>query len=220
MKNSKKLQGKQITQKRGRFAEVEMEVRDMQKMQSNLMAYSNRESVNDDKHLKTNINLMDKVLERSNMLLALKRVMKNKGSHGVDNMKIDELREHVIKHWDTIKSKILEGRYNPSPVRRVEIPKPDGGMRLLGIPTVQDRMIQQAIAQILNKVYDPIFSENSYGFRPNKSAKLAIIKAKENINNGNKWVVDMDLEKFFDTVNHDILMRKLAKRIKDKMLLR
>ncbi|MGL5067865.1 MAG: group II intron reverse transcriptase/maturase [Sarcina sp.] len=220
MENSKNLRRKQITQNRGHFAEVEMEFQDMQKTQSNSVALPNRESVNDDNHLKTNINLIDKVLERNNMLLALKRVEKNKGSHGVDNMNVDELRKHIIKHWDTIKSKILKGRYKPSPVRRVEIPKTDGGVRLLGIPTVQDRMIQQAVAQILNKIYEPIFSESSYGFRPNKSAKLAILKAKENINKGNKWVVDMDLEKFFDTVNHDILMNKLSKQVKDKILLK
>ena len=220
MENSKNLQRKQITRDRGHFAEVEMEFQDRQKMQSNSVALPNRESVNDDSHLKNNINLIDKVLERNNMLLALKRVEKNKGSHGVDDMKIDELRKHIVKHWDTIKSKILNGKYNPSPVRRVEIPKADGGIRLLGIPTVQDRMIQQAIAQILNKIYEPIFSDNSYGFRPNKSARMAMFKAKENINKGNRWVVDMDLEKFFDTVNHDILMDKLSKKVDDKILLK
>ncbi len=111
-------------------------------------------------------------------------MIRNKGSHGVDGMKVDELREHIKKHWETIKAKLLEGTYNPSPVRRVEIPKPDGGIRLLGIPTVLDRMIQQAIAQVLNPIYEPIFSDNSYGFRPRRSAKQAIMKCKEYINEG------------------------------------
>ncbi|NME84418.1 group II intron reverse transcriptase/maturase, partial [Clostridium sp. SM-530-WT-3G] len=163
--------------------------------------------------------LLEEVLERKNMLSALKRVISNKGSHGVDGMKIDELREHIQKHWNTIKAKLLETRYNPSPVRRVEIPKPDGGVRLLGIPTVQDRLIQQAIAQVLSRIYEPSFSNNSFGFRPHRGAKDAIRKSKEYINQGNRWVVDMDLEKFFDKVNHDILMSKLEKKIKDRRLL-
>ena len=154
------------------------------------------------------------------LLEAMYKVIRNKGSHGVDNMKADELREHVINTWNTVKSKLLEGKYNPSPVRRVEIPKPDGGIRLLGIPTVQDRMIQQAIAQILNEIYEPIFSKSSYGFRPGRGAKDAIKKSEEYINQGNKWVVDMDLEKFFDKVNHNILVRKLERRIKDQRLIK
>ncbi len=135
-------------------------------------------------------------------------------------MRVDELRTFIIDKWLTIKQKLLEGRYKPSPVRRVEIPKPDGGIRLLGIPTVLDRLIQQAIAQELNKIYDPTFSESSYGFRPKKSAKQAITKAKEYINQGYKWVVDMDLEKFFDKVNHDILMERLSRKIKDRRVLK
>lgn len=218
--DSKNLHRKQITQNRGRLEEVEMEFRDNRGMQSNSVALPNRESVNDDNHLNNNIRLIDKVLEDDNILMALQRVEKNKGSHGVDGMKIDELQEHIEKHWTAIKSKILEGKYNPSPVRRVEIPKADGDVRLLGIPTVQDRMIQQAIAQVLSKIYEPYFSESSYGFRPRRSAKQAICKAKFNINCGYKWVVDMDLEKFFDTVNHDILMNKIAQRVKDKALLK
>jgi group II intron reverse transcriptase/maturase len=198
--------------------EVEVELRDKQKMPSNSMALSNRESV-DDESFDTS-KLLEEVLERNNMLQALQRVLRNKGSHGVDGMKTDELWGHIKEHWASIKTKLLEGKYNPSPVRRVEIPKPDGGIRLLGIPTVQDRMIQQAIAQVLNKIYEPIFSESSYGFRPNRSAKNAIIKSKEYINEGNRWVVDMDLEKFFDKVNHDILMSKLEKKIKDRRLLK
>ena len=151
MDKSKKLQRRQKTQYRDQVVEVEVELQGKSKVQSNSMVLPNRESVNDGA-FDTSM-LLEEVLERSNMLLALKRVTSNKGSHGVDGMKTDELREHVRKHWSTIKAKILESKYNPSPVRRVEIPKPDGGIRLLGIPTVQDRLIQQAISQVLTKIY-------------------------------------------------------------------
>ena len=164
--------------------------------------------------------LLNQILSRENMLLALKRVEQNKGSHGVDMMPVQNLRLHIVENWLSIKEAILKGTYEPMPVRRVEIPKPDGGVRLLGIPTVTDRLIQQAIAQVLSKVYDPTFSENSYGFRPNRSAHDAVRKAKEYIRDGHRWVVDMDLEKFFDKVNHDRLMSTLAKRIQDKPLLK
>lgn len=217
MDKSKKLQRKQKTQYRDQVVEVEVELQGKSKVQSNFMVLPNRESVNDET-FDTSM-LLEEVLERNNMLLALKRVISNKGNHGVDGMKIDELREHIKKHWDTIKAKILESKYNPSPVRRVEIPKVDGGVRLLGIPTVQDRLIQQAIAQILSRIYEPLFSNNSFGFRPRRGAKDAVTKSKQYINEGNRWVIDMDLEKFFDKVNHDILMGKLEKKIKDKRLL-
>lgn len=217
MDKSKKLQRKQKTQYRDQVVEVEVELQGKSKVQSNFMVLPNRESVNDET-FDTSM-LLEEVLERNNMLLALKRVISNKGSHGVDGMKIDELREHIKKHWDTIKAKILESKYNPSPVRRVEIPKVDGGVRLLGIPTVQDRLIQQAIAQILSRIYEPLFSNNIFGFRPRRGAKDAVTKSKQYINEGNRWVIDMDLEKFFDKVNHDILMGKLEKKIKDKRLL-
>lgn len=164
--------------------------------------------------------LLNQILSRENMLQALKRVEQNKGSHGVDMMPVQNLRQHIAENWLSIKEAILKGTYEPMPVRRVEIPKPDGGVRLLGIPTVTDRLIQQAIAQVLSKVYDPTFSENSYGFRPNRSAHDAARKAKEYIRDGYRWVVDMDLEKFFDKVNHDRLMGTLAKRIQDKPLLK
>ncbi|WP_096552415.1 group II intron reverse transcriptase/maturase [Ureibacillus thermosphaericus] len=164
--------------------------------------------------------LLNQILSRENMLQALKRVEQNKGSHGVDMMPVQNLRQHIVENWLSIKEAILKGTYEPMPVRRVEIPKPDGGVRLLGIPTVTDRLIQQAIAQVLSKVYDPTFSENSYGFRPNRSAHDAVRKAKEYIRDGHRWVVDMDLEKFFDKVNHDRLMGTLAKRIQDKPLLK
>lgn len=217
MDKSKKLQRKQKTQYRDQVVEVEVELQGKSKVQSNFMVLPNRESVNDET-FDTSM-LLEEVLESNNMLLALKRVISNKGSHGVDGMKIDELREHIKKHWDTIKAKILESKYNPSPVRRVEIPKVDGGVRLLGIPTVQDRLIQQAIAQVLSRIYEPLFSNNSFGFRPRRGAKDAVTKSKQYINEGNRWVIDMDLEKFFDKVNHDILMGKLEKKIKDKRLL-
>lgn len=218
MNNLSKLQRKQTTQYGGRLVEVEVELQGKQGALSNNLALSKGERENN--VVDDTSNLLDRVLARDNMLIAMKRVIANKGSHGVDGMKTDELRNFVINNWLSIKQKLLEGRYKPSPVRRVEIPKPNGGIRLLGIPTVFDRLIQQAIAQELTKIYEPTFSENSYGFRPNKSAKQAILKAKEYINEGYKWVVDIDLEKFFDTVNHDILMERLSRKIKDKRLLK
>ncbi|MFD1032256.1 group II intron reverse transcriptase/maturase [Metaplanococcus flavidus] len=163
--------------------------------------------------------LMEQILSRENLIRALNRVVRNKGSHGVDEMPVQNLRAHVIEHWDTMKMELLSGTYQPQPVRRVEIPKPDGGMRLLGIPTVIDRFIQQAIAQVLSSIYDPTFSDHSYGFRPKRSAHGAVKKAKEFMMEGNRWVVDIDLEKFFDRVNHDKLMGQLTKRIEDKRLL-
>ncbi|MGJ7034439.1 reverse transcriptase domain-containing protein, partial [Anoxybacillus eryuanensis] len=164
--------------------------------------------------------ILNQILSRENMLLALKRVEQNKGSHGVDMMPVQNLRTHIVENWQFIKEAILKGTYEPKPVRRVEIPKSDGGVRLLGIPTVTDRLIQQAIAQVLSKIYDPMFSEHSYGFRPNRSAHDAVRKAQGYIKEGYRWVVDIDLEKFFDQVNHDRLMSTLAKRIHDKPLLK
>jgi RNA-directed DNA polymerase len=164
--------------------------------------------------------LLSQILSRENMLLALKRVEQNKGSHGVDKMPVQNLRQHLVENWTSVREAILKGAYEPMPVRRVEIPKPDGGVRLLGIPTVTDRLIQQAIAQILSKIYDPTFSDHSYGFRPNRSAHDAVRKAKGYIKEGYRWVVDMDLEKFFDKVNHDRLMSRLVKRVEDKPLLK
>lgn len=164
--------------------------------------------------------LMERILSRENLLSALKRVERNKGSHGVDEMPVQNLRKHILEHWESMKMELLEGTYKPQPVRRVEIPKPDGGVRLLGIPTVTDRLIQQAIAQVLTTLYDPTFSEHSYGFRPKRSAHGAIRKAKGYMQEGNRWVIDIDLEKFFDKVNHDRLMGTLSKRIEDKRLLK
>lgn len=218
MDDSNQLRRKQTTKYLGHFEEVQVETGDHQGALSNDSVLTKRERENN-VEIETS-NLLERILARENMILAMKRVIKNKGSHGVDGMRCDELRTNVVKHWDTIKLKLLDGTYKPSPVRRVEIPKPDGGKRLLGIPTVIDRMIQQAIAQELNKIYEPTFSEQSYGFRPKRSQHMAIKKAKEHINKGYKWVVDMDLEKFFDTVQHDVLMNKLSKKIKDKRVLK
>ncbi|MBM7650566.1 group II intron reverse transcriptase/maturase [Bacillus ectoiniformans] len=163
--------------------------------------------------------MMERLLSRENLLSALQRVEKNKGSHGVDEMPVKFLRAHLLQHWQEIRYSIEAGTYEPMPVRRVEIPKPNGGIRLLGIPTVTDRFIQQAIAQILTPIYDPSFSEHSYGFRPRRRAHDAVREAKGYIEEGHRWVVDMDLEKFFDKVNHDRLMGILAKRVKDKTIL-
>lgn len=218
MNNSNKLQGKQITKYLGRLEKVQVETGDNQGMLSKDLAFSKREREND-VEIETS-NLLEKILARENMTLAMKRVIKNDGSHGVDGMRCDELRTNAAKHWNKIKIKILEGTYKPSPVRRTEIPKPDGSKRLLGIPTVIDRMIQQAMAQELNKIYEPTFSESSYGFRPGRSQHMAMKQAKDHINEGHKWVIDMDLEKFFDTVQHDVLMNKLSKKIEDKRVLK
>ncbi|AMX82480.1 group II intron reverse transcriptase/maturase [Geobacillus subterraneus] len=163
---------------------------------------------------------MKQVLSRENLLRALKQVEKNKGSHGTDGMSVKDLRRHLVEHWDVIRRALEEGTYEPCPVRRVEIPKPNGGVRLLGIPTVTDRFIQQAIAQVLTPIFAPSFSEHSYGFRPGRRGHDAVKKAKQYIQEGYTWVVDIDLEKFFDRVNHDKLMGILAKRIPDKILLK
>jgi RNA-directed DNA polymerase len=164
--------------------------------------------------------LMEAAVATANMRRALKRVVANKGSPGVDGMTIAELPAYLRKEWPRLRQELLAGRYQPQPVRRVEIPKPDGGTRQLGIPAVVDRLIQQAILQVLDPLYDPSFSPHSYGFRPGRSAHQALEQAREYVAGGNGWVVDLDLEKFFDRVNHDILMGRLAKRIDDKRLLR
>jgi RNA-directed DNA polymerase len=160
------------------------------------------------------------VVERKNLTAALKRVTQNKGAPGIDGMKVEELLPYLNKEWSIIKEELLLGTYNPKPVRRSEIKKPDGGVRLLGIPTVLDRFIQQAIQQILTPIFDPTFSDSSYGFRPGRGAKMAVKKAQEYIKDGNVYVVDTDLEKFFDRVNHDILMGIIAKRIEDKRIIK
>ncbi len=163
--------------------------------------------------------MMERILSYQNVTSSLERVERNKGSHGVDGMSVKNLRSHLMEHWGTIRSELINGTYFPQPVRRVEIPKPNGGVRKLGIPTVIDRFIQQAIAQVLNKEFDPLFSIQSYGFRPNKRGHDAVRQAKRYIKEGYRWVVDIDLEKFFDKVNHDRLMRILSYRIKDPKVL-
>lgn len=159
--------------------------------------------------------LLEKILSKDNMNTAFKRVKANKGASGIDDKTVDELLQYLKENGEQIREDIRNGRYNPKAVRRVEIPKADGGKRKLGIPTVVDRVIQQAIAQQLSIIYEPIFSENSYGFRPNRSAQDAVLKAKEIMNNGYKWVVDLDLEKFFDTVNQDLLISIIRKTVNE-----
>jgi RNA-directed DNA polymerase len=163
--------------------------------------------------------LMERALTRANMLAALKRVRRNKGSAGVDRMTIEDLPEQLKKQWPRIREQLLDGSYEPQPVRRVEIPKANGGKRQLGIPTVIDRLIQQAVLQVLQPVFEPTFSEHSYGFRPGRSAHQAVRKARKYVEAGHHYVVDVDLEKFFDHVDHDVLMGKLAKRVADKRVL-
>src|SRR5258706_629947 len=167
-----------------------------------------------------NQRVMEEVCERENRREALKRVRANKGSPGLDGMTVDELPEYLEQHWPAIREQLLSGTYEPKPVKRVEIPKPEGGMRKLGIPTVLDRFVQQAVQQVLQKQWDPTFSEHSYGFRPGRSAKQAVAQAQRYIAEGYGWVVDFDLEKFFDRVNHDKLMGAIAKRVGDKRLLK
>ena len=164
--------------------------------------------------------LLERVLHRDNLNLAYKRVKRNGGSHGIDGMEVDELLPYLREHGESIRERLREGKYKPEPVRRVEIPKPDGGVRLLGIPTVLDRMIQQAIAQVLTPIFEKEFSDYSYGFRPGRSAHQAVRQARVYISEGYKVVVDIDLEKFFDRVNHDKLMNLLSRGIGDKRLLR
>ena len=154
--------------------------------------------------------LLEEILARHNMLNALAKVEANKGAAGIDGMEVSSLRNHLKKEWHLIKSLLLDSTYKPMPVRGVNIPKPDGGVRTLGIPTVLDRLIQQAVAQKLSPIFDSEFSDCSYGFRPKRCAHDAVLKAKEYVEAGYKWVVDIDIEKFFDRVNHDMLMARVA----------
>jgi RNA-directed DNA polymerase len=163
---------------------------------------------------------MEAIVERDNLRKALAQVKRNKGAPGIDGMTVEELGPHLKEHWLTIRAQLLAGTYKPQPVRRVEIPKASGGMRALGIPTVLDRFIQQAVMQVLQADWDRTFSERSFGFRPGRSAHQAVAKAQEYIASGHGFVVDLDLEKFFDRVNHDILMGLVAKRVADKRVLK
>jgi RNA-directed DNA polymerase len=164
--------------------------------------------------------LMERVLDRGNMIGALRQVRSNDGSPGVDRMDVEALCGYLKQHWPRIRQKLLEGCYQPQPVRRVVIPKPNGGQRPLGIPTVLDRLIQQALLQVLQRDWDASFSEHSYGFRPNRSAHQAVARAQAYLREGYSWVVDMDLEKFFDRVNHDKLMSLVRRRVTDKRVLK
>jgi RNA-directed DNA polymerase len=166
------------------------------------------------------MSLMEAVVERGNMWEAYRKVVGNKGAAGVDTMTVEELKPCLQKHWPETKEKLVNGSYQPQPVLRVEIPKPGGGIRKLGIPTVLDRLIQQALLQVLSPLFDPDFSESSYGFRPGRSAQQAVLKAREHVTMTRRWVVDIDLEKFFDRVNHDILMSRVARKVKDRRVLR
>jgi RNA-directed DNA polymerase len=167
-----------------------------------------------------NENLLERVLSRDNVQKAWKRVKANKGAPGIDNMSIDDFPEFARARWDSIRDSLMAGTYQPSPVKRVEIPKPTGGTRPLGIPTVLDRVIQQAIYQVLMPIFDPDFSEFSDGFRPGRSAHDAVRKVRDYIRQGYRMAVDMDLSKFFDRVNHDVLMHRVARKIRDKRILR
>jgi RNA-directed DNA polymerase len=164
--------------------------------------------------------MMEEVCERENCLQAYKRVKSNKGSPGIDGMTVEQLPGHLKEHWPAIREQLLSGTYKPQPVKRVEIPKPDGGVRQLGIPTVLDRMVQQAVMQVLQGRWDAEFSEHSHGFRPGRSAHQAVAKAQKYVASGRRWVVDLDLEKFFDRVNHDKLMAAVARRVADKRVLK
>ena len=168
----------------------------------------------------TSERLMEEICERDNCKQALRRVKGNRGAPGIDGMTVEELPEHLRKHWLEIREQLFAGTYRPQPVKRVEIPKPGGGKRNLGVPTVVDRFVQQIVLQVLQRHWDPTFSEHSFGFRPGKSAHQAITKAQQYQADGYRWVVDLDLEKFFDRVNHDRLMTTLARRIVDKRVLR
>lgn len=170
--------------------------------------------------VRVNESLMEAVVEKENMVAAMARVRSNRGAPGVDGMTVDELEMHLRTAWPVIKWELLHGGYQPSPVRGVEIPKPGGkGVRQLGIPTVVDRLVQQALHQVLEPLFDPDFSARSYGFRPGRSAHQAVVQAREYVSEGRRWVVDIDLEKFFDRVNHDILMERVSRKVRDKRVL-
>ena len=165
-------------------------------------------------------NMLEEILDIRNVTRALKQVTANKGAGGIDGMQTDELRDYLNAHWQTLRTSILEGNYKPQPVKKVEIPKPQGGTRMLGIPTVIDRLLQQAIAQWLSTKYEEEFSSYSYGFREKRNAHQGVLQAQQNLNDGFEWVVELDLEKFFDKVHHDRLMSTLAKKITDKRILK
>jgi len=216
LKDSRRIQRKQTTSYEGCLSEVGVEPRGMTGAQRILPA----ETDGQDNGKAGTFGLLERVLSRENLNAAYKQVVRNKGSHGIDGMKVDELLPYLKENGNKLIEELKAGTYRPKPVRRVEIPKPDGGVRLLGIPTVIDRMLQQAIAQVLTPIFDPGFSDNSFGFRPGRSAHQAIKRAQEYMNEGYDWVVDIDLAKYFDTVNHDKLMALVARKVKDKRVLK
>jgi len=163
---------------------------------------------------------MEQVVERSNLRLAYRRVVGNKGAGGVDGVTVTEFADWLKLHWPSVKAALLAGRYLPRPVRRVDIPKPSGGVRTLGVPTLVDRLIQQALHQVLQPRFEPTFSDGSFGFRPGRGAHQAVCRAQAHIRAGKRWVVDLDLEQFFDRVNHDVLMARVARRVRDRRVLR
>ena len=216
MNLSKREQQLQKTSYEGCLEEIRLEAERVPRVHSSDLANSSKKA-------RTEIctkNLLERIVSSENMNKALKRVERNKGSHGIDGMQTDTLRSYLTENGKALVLEILEGRYKPKPVRKVEIPKPDGGKRGLGIPVVVDRVIQQAISQVLTEVFEPEFSEHSYGFRPNKSTHHALKQAEIYINSGYKVVVDMDLEKFFDRVNHDKLMHLISRKVSDKRVLK
>src|ERR1700756_685695 len=164
--------------------------------------------------------LLEAALERSNIMCAYRRVVENKGAPGVDGLTVPELKPWLVAHWSKIKQALLAGEYMPQAVRKVEIPKPQGGVRILGIPCALDRLIQQALHQILQPLFDPGFSESSYGFRPGRNAHQAVNAARGYVAEGRRWTVDLDLEKFFDRVNHDVLMARVRRKVKDAGVLK
>lgn len=206
----------QKTKDLGWPVEVELETRGKQGAYSDLSAMSKLKTKS---KLNTEV-LLEKIVEKRNFFEAYKKVVSNKGSSGIDGMRVDELLPYLQENYESLKENLLSGKYKPLPVIRVEIPKANGGIRLLGIPTVIDRLIQQAMNQVLNPIFDKEFSNSSYGFRPGKSAHMALEQAQKHINEGYKYVVDMDLEKFFDRVNHDILMSLISEKIEDKRVLK
>ena len=215
MDNSLNTHQRQPTSYEDYPEEIGLETRNTQGVSSESVGLS-------DKEIKSEINtelLLEEILEAENLNKACRQVVKNKGSHGIDGMKYNELVPYLKEHGSALIEEILSGNYQPLPVRRVEIPKPNGGIRLLGIPTVIDRMIQQAIKLKLDEKFEPIFSESSHGFRPNRSTHTALKQSRQYIQKGNNVVIDMDLEKYFDTINHDKLMAAVKKQVKDKRVL-
>lgn len=216
MEDSNQAQRQQKTSNEDYLSEIRLETEIAQIVPSaDEASFTGKAKYRDDTE-----NLLDRIVHRDNMNEAVKRVIKNKGSHGIDGMQVDELRPYLMEHGKDLVEMIIKGSYKPNPVKRVMIPKPDGSKRALGIPTVVDRVVQQAIHQELSKVFEPKFSNNSFGFRPGKSAHMALQQAKTYINEGYKYVCDIDLEKFFDRVNHDKLMYLISKEVTDKRLLK